>query len=108
MRGLALGVSSQHMCPLEEAESLEGGRPALAWPVCPTSGMYFGVSERPHLLSQKQVWSGPSGLQPQGKRILNSWGPGSLRQPGGVGPRGAGRAFWEGTDHGTSPIHREI
>lgn len=86
MRGLALGVSSQQMCPLEEAESLEGGSPALVWPVCPASGMYFGVSERLHLLSQKQVWSGPSGLQPQGKHILNLWGPVSLRQATGVGP----------------------
>lgn len=36
VRGLALGVSSQQMCPLEEAKSWEGGQsPALVWSVCP-------------------------------------------------------------------------
>lgn len=39
--------------------------------------MYFGVSDQLHLLPQKQVWSRPRVLQPQGKSILTLHSPSS-------------------------------
>lgn len=47
MRGLALGVSSQANVSSGGSLVLGGvgwGSLALVWPVCPASGMYFGVS----------------------------------------------------------------
>lgn len=75
------------MCLLEEAESSEGGRPALVGLSAVALRMYFGVSDRLHLLSQKQVWSRPRVLRPQGKRILTLHGPSSPGQSRGIGTK---------------------
>lgn len=87
--GLTLGCPpGRQMCPRKEGDLLLFGPSAfLAW------RMYFGVGDRLHLLSQKQVWSSPSGLQPQGKCILNLL---SARAGQGHWHGGPGRVPWEG------------
>ena len=53
--------------------------------------MYFGVSDRLHLLSQKQRWSRPRELRPQDTRILNLH-PRSSPLAGVLAQRGRQRA----------------
>lgn len=65
-------------------------------------GMYFGVSARLHLLSQKQGWSGPRELQPQGTSILNLPSPSSPWAGQGCWHWGQGKVHWE------APMPREV
>lgn len=56
-----------------------------------------------HLLSQKQGWSGPRALRPQGTRILNLPSSGSPRTGQGRWHRRQGRARWEAPVPGEVP-----
>lgn len=68
--------------------------------------MYFGVSDRLHLLSQKQGWSRPRELRPQDTRILNLHLP-SLPHAGVLAQRGRQRAGG-GSDSGNmAPVPGE-
>lgn len=66
--------------------------------------MYFGVSEWLHLLSQKQVWSGPSGASSLKANVSLTCGAQfPSGRPGPWGPEEQAKAFWEVTENGKVP-----
>lgn len=96
------------MCPLEGAESSEGGRPALAGLSALALRMYFGVSDQLHLLSQKQVWSEPRVLPPQAKVSSLCIAPAHPGQAGALALRGRQSARGGADSSNVAPMPGEV